>query len=105
MVLPSFRNCRILHGRHFCALQAACNVEGLNAAAPYYGDVPDEGTPWRGARSRWSSFPELEISGSHRIKVAGLGNCGIANNGLNLTSLKYDSDHAFTNKCIETGSI
>ena len=77
------------------ALQAACNVEGLNAAAPYYGDVPDEGTLARceipvvfvsGTRDQWIT-PE---------KVAGLETAA-ANNGLNLTSLKYDSDHAFTN--------
>ena len=77
------------------ALRAACEIEGLGAAVPFYGDIPEEDvlsklrTPtliFSGTRDGWIT-PE---------KVAGLEKAA-GKFGLPLQSVKYDADHAFFN--------
>lgn len=77
------------------ALRAACALEGLSAAVPFYGDVPEEEmlsklrTPTifiSGTRDGWIT-PE---------KVAGLEDI-VERYELPLRSIKYDADHAFFN--------
>jgi len=77
------------------ALRAACELEGLSAAAPFYGDMPEEDvlqklrTPTifiSGARDQWIN-PE---------KVATLVDI-VERYELPLQSVKYDADHAFFN--------
>ena len=77
------------------ALRAACALEGLSAAVPFYGDIPEEEllsqlrTPTifiSGTRDGWIN-PE---------KVAGLEDV-VERYELPLTSIKYDADHAFFN--------
>ena len=77
------------------ALLAACALEGLSAAVPFYGDIPEEGvlsklrTPTifiSGTRDGWIS-PE---------KVALMEDV-VERYELPLTSIKYDADHAFFN--------
>ena len=77
------------------ALRAACALEGLSAAVPFYGDIPEEEllsklrTPTMfisGSRDGWIS-PE---------KVAALEDV-VERYELPLTSVKYDADHAFFN--------
>jgi carboxymethylenebutenolidase len=77
------------------ALRAACGLEGLSAAVPFYGDIPEEdvlknlGVPTifiSGTRDQWIN-PE---------KVAELEDI-VARHELPLTSVKYDADHAFFN--------
>ena len=77
------------------ALRAACELEGFSAAAPFYGDIPEEEvlqnlkTPTvfiSGTRDNWIT-PE---------KVAGLENAA-RKYGLPVDSLKYDAEHAFFN--------
>ena len=77
------------------ALHAACTVDGLKAAAPFYGDIPDEDTLKR------LSIPTIFISGTRDgwitpEKVAGLEQAA-ERYGLQVESLKYDADHAFFN--------
>jgi carboxymethylenebutenolidase len=77
------------------ALRAACALEGISAAVPFYGDIPEEEllsqlhTPTifiSGTRDGWIN-PE---------KVAGLEDV-VERYELPLTSIKYDADHAFFN--------
>ncbi len=77
------------------ALRAACELEGFSAAAPFYGDIPEEGilkklkTPTifiSGTRDAWIS-PE---------KVAQLEDAA-ERFELPIHSVKYDADHAFLN--------
>lgn len=77
------------------ALRAACEIEGISAAAPFYGDIPDEHilstlrTPTvfvSGTRDGWIT-PE---------KVAGMEDV-TERYELPLTSVKYEADHAFFN--------
>lgn len=77
------------------ALRAACELEGLSAAAPFYGDIPDEAvlaklkTPTifiSGTRDQWIT-PE---------KVAQLEDAA-ERYELPIHSIKYDADHAFFN--------
>jgi carboxymethylenebutenolidase len=77
------------------ALRAACELEGLSAAVPFYGDIPDEEvlsklrTPTifiSGTRDKWIN-PE---------KVANLEDAA-ERYELPVTSVKYDADHAFFN--------
>ena len=77
------------------ALQAACKLEGLHAAAPFYGDVPDEFT------LKGLKCPVLFISGTKDAwinpeKVAELESLAKANI-LPIESVKYEADHAFFN--------
>lgn len=77
------------------ALRAACELEGISAAAPFYGDLPEEEvlaelkTPTvfvSGTRDAWIT-PE---------KVAELETAADKYE-LPVDSLKYDADHAFFN--------
>ncbi|HKS30693.1 MAG TPA: dienelactone hydrolase family protein [Pyrinomonadaceae bacterium] len=77
------------------ALRAACDIEELNASAPFYGDIPDEETLSRlrvptlfiaGERDQWIT-PE---------KVEGLKEAARKYN-LPVEVVSYDADHAFFN--------
>lgn len=77
------------------ALRSACEIEGVSAAAPFYGDIPDEPilatlrTPTvfiSGTRDGWIT-PE---------KVAAMEDV-TERYELPLTSVKYEADHAFFN--------
>jgi carboxymethylenebutenolidase len=77
------------------ALQAACKIEGLKAAAPFYGDVPEE------FDLKNLKCPVLFVSGTHDKwinpeKVGELERIAAANY-LPIESVKYDADHAFFN--------
>jgi carboxymethylenebutenolidase len=78
------------------ALQAVCHLEGLNASAPFYGDIPDESTLQKlktpvlfisGKKDKWITpervREELELVAK--------------NNLLPVESVAYDADHAFFN--------
>jgi carboxymethylenebutenolidase len=77
------------------ALRAACEIDALGAAAPFYGDIPDEATLSRlkvptlfiaGARDNWIT-PE---------KVEGLREAA-RKYDLPVEVVSYDADHAFFN--------
>jgi carboxymethylenebutenolidase len=77
------------------ALRAACEIETLRAAAPFYGDIPDDETLRRlkvptlfiaGARDNWIT-PE---------KVEGLIEAA-RKYDLPVEVASYDADHAFFN--------
>jgi carboxymethylenebutenolidase len=77
------------------ALRAACDIQQLDAAAPFYGDIPDEETLSRlkvptlfmaGERDQWIT-PE---------KVEGLKEAARKYN-LPVEVVSYDADHAFFN--------
>jgi carboxymethylenebutenolidase len=77
------------------ALRAACDLDGLDASAPFYGDIPDEKTLSRlkvptlfiaGERDQWIT-PE---------KVEGLKEAARKYN-LPVEVVSYDADHAFFN--------
>lgn len=77
------------------ALRAACLVDGISAAAPFYGDIPDESVLSR------LSVPTIFISGIRDAwinteKVAELEDV-VERYELPLESVKYDADHAFFN--------
>lgn len=77
------------------ALRAACELEGISAAAPFYGDVPPEDILQK------LSVPVVFVSGIHDKwinpeKVAGL-EAAADKYELDVESLKYDADHAFCN--------
>jgi carboxymethylenebutenolidase len=77
------------------ALRAACELEGLSAAAPFYGDIPEEDV-LKNLRT-----PTVFISGTkdqwiNTEKVAKLEDI-TERYELPLQSLKYDADHAFFN--------
>lgn len=77
------------------ALRAACEVEGISAAAPFYGDIPDEDV------LRQLSVPCIFVSGTrdqwiNTDLVARLEDI-VERHELPLTSAKYDADHAFFN--------
>ncbi len=77
------------------ALRAACEVEGLSAAAPFYGDIPEEDV-LKNLRT-----PTIFISGKRDAwinpeKVAYLEDV-VQRYELPLESVKYDADHAFFN--------
>ena len=77
------------------ALRAACELEGLSAAAPFYGDIPDDEVLQK------LKTPTIFISGTRDAwitpeKVAELEDA-TARFELPITSVKYDADHAFFN--------
>lgn len=77
------------------ALRAACEIAGLSAAAPFYGDIPEDDV------LKKLNVPTIFISGTRDgwitpEKVAGLENAA-ARFGLPVESIKYDADHAFFN--------
>ncbi len=77
------------------ALEAACKLEGIHAAAPFYGDVPDEFT------LKGLKCPVLFVSGTkdqwiNPEKVGELERMAKVNM-LPIESIKYEADHAFFN--------
>jgi carboxymethylenebutenolidase len=77
------------------ALRAACEVEGLSAAAAFYGDIPQEDV------LKQLSTPTIFISGTRDSwinpeKVAQLEDA-VERFELPVTSVKYEADHAFFN--------
>ncbi|MGQ0541966.1 MAG: dienelactone hydrolase family protein [Blastocatellia bacterium] len=77
------------------ALRAACEIEGISAAAPFYGDIPEDDVLQKlksptiffsGKRDGWIT-PE---------KVARLEDAA-ERFELPVHSIKYDADHAFFN--------
>ena len=77
------------------ALRAACELEGLSAAAPFYGDIPGDDVLQR------LKTPTVFISGTRDgwitpEKVAQLEDAA-ERFELPVHSVKYDADHAFFN--------
>src|SRR5688572_21272915 len=77
------------------ALRAACEIEGLSAAAPFYGDIPEEDV------LRKLRTPTIFISGTkdnwiNPEKVATLEDAA-ERYELPVHSVKYEADHAFFN--------
>ena len=77
------------------ALRAACELEGFSAAAPFYGDIPDESVLQK------LKTPTIFISGTkdawiNEEKVAALEEA-TENYELPVHSVKYEADHAFFN--------
>jgi carboxymethylenebutenolidase len=77
------------------ALRAACEMETLGAAAPFYGDIPEEEVLAR------LSVPTLFIAGSRDqwitpAKVNGLREAA-QKYSLPVETVSYDADHAFFN--------
>ena len=77
------------------ALRAACELEGISAAAPFYGDIPKEDVLAK------LKTPVVFVSGTQDAwinpeKVAGL-EAAADKYELPVDSLKYDADHAFFN--------
>ncbi len=77
------------------ALRSACLLEGVSAAAAFYGDVPEEDVLAK------LSTPTLFISGTkdkwiNPEKVAALEDT-VERLELPITSVKYEADHAFFN--------
>lgn len=77
------------------ALQAACEVPELKAAAPFYGDIPEDDVLQR------LTVPTLFMAGSRDgwitpEKVDGLRTAA-TRHGLPVEVVSYDADHAFFN--------
>lgn len=77
------------------ALRAACELDGISAAAPFYGDIPEEDVLQK------LSAPTIFISGTKDgwitpEKVAALETAA-EKYDLPLESIKYEADHAFFN--------
>ena len=77
------------------ALQAACKVDEIKAAAPYYGDVPTQ------EELKDLDVPVVFISGKKDAwinpeKVAEL-ETSAEKFGLDVESVSYEADHAFAN--------
>jgi carboxymethylenebutenolidase len=77
------------------ALRAACELEGLSAAAPFYGDIPEEDV------LKNLTAPTIFVSGTkdnwiNAEKVGYLEEM-TEKYELPVTSVKYEADHAFFN--------
>jgi len=77
------------------ALRSACEFSGLKAAAPFYGDIPEE------AVLKKLQVPTLFIAGKkdkwiNQDKVNSLKNAAAKYN-LPVETVSYDADHAFFN--------
>jgi carboxymethylenebutenolidase len=77
------------------ALRAACELEGFSAAAPFYGDIPEEDVLQK------LKTPTIFISGTkdgwiNKEKVAALEEAA-EKYELPIHSVKYEADHAFFN--------
>ena len=77
------------------ALRAACELEGLSAAAPFYGDIPEEDV------LKKLTVPTLFIAGKldawiNEAKVNGLKEAATKHD-LPVEVVSYDADHAFFN--------
>lgn len=77
------------------ALQAACKLEGLQAAAPFYGDIPDEFT-LQGLKCPVIFISATKDKWINPEKVAELERIAKVNS-LPIESIKYEADHAFFN--------
>ncbi|PYS98619.1 MAG: hypothetical protein DMF63_15190 [Acidobacteria bacterium] len=77
------------------ALRAACELEGFSAAAPFYGDIPEEDV------LKKLTTPTIFVSATkdgwiNADKVAALEDA-TERYELPITSIKYEADHAFFN--------
>lgn len=77
------------------ALRAACEIEGISAAAPFYGDIPEEGV------LKNLKAPTVFVSATkdqwiNAEKVARLEDAA-ERYELPVHSVKYEADHAFFN--------
>lgn len=77
------------------ALRAACEISELKAAAPFYGDIPEDNV------LKHLQVPTLFIAGKrdawiNQEKVNGLKETAAKNN-LPVETVSYDADHAFFN--------
>lgn len=77
------------------ALRAACELEGFSAAAPFYGDIPEEDVLQK------LTTPTIFVSGTmdgwiNKEKVAALEEAA-EKYELPIHSVKYEADHAFFN--------
>ena len=77
------------------ALRAACELDGISASAPFYGDIPEEGILQK------LKVPTIFISGTKDAwinpeKVATLEDAA-ERFELPVHSVKYEADHAFFN--------
>lgn len=77
------------------ALRAACELEGISAAAPFYGDIPPEDV------LKSLTTPVIFVSGTkdqwiNSEKVGALEDAA-ERYELPITSVKYEADHAFFN--------
>ena len=77
------------------SLRAACQLEGFSAAAPFYGDIPEEDV------LKKLRTPTIFVSGTkdawiNSEKVAFLEDCA-ERYELPIHSAKYEADHAFFN--------
>jgi carboxymethylenebutenolidase len=77
------------------ALRAACEISELKAAAPFYGDIPEDNI------LKGLKVPTLFIAGNRDSwitpeKVNGLRTAA-SNFGLPIEVVSYDADHAFFN--------
>ena len=77
------------------ALRAACEISELKAAAPFYGDIPEEDVLQK------LRVPTLFIAGKrdawiNQEKVDGLKKIAAKYN-LPIEAVSYDADHAFFN--------
>ena len=77
------------------ALRAACELEGLSATVPFYGDIPEDEVLQK------LTVPTIFISGMKDAwinpeKVAQLEDAA-EQHELPIHSVKYDADHAFFN--------
>ncbi|HTK27577.1 MAG TPA: dienelactone hydrolase family protein [Pyrinomonadaceae bacterium] len=77
------------------ALRAACELEGISAAAPFYGDIPEEEV------LKKLTTPTIFVSATQDAwinpeKVAKLEDA-TERYELPVTSVKYEADHAFFN--------
>jgi carboxymethylenebutenolidase len=77
------------------ALRAACEIPELKAAAPFYGDIPEESV------LKGLKVPTLFIAGERDSwitpeKVKGLRDAA-SKFGLPVEVISYDADHAFFN--------
>ena len=77
------------------ALQAACEISSLKAAAPFYGDIPEENV------LKKLTVPTLFIAGDRDNwitpeKVQGLREVA-KKHDLPVVAVSYDADHAFFN--------
>jgi carboxymethylenebutenolidase len=77
------------------ALRAACELEGISAAAPFYGDIPGDDILQK------LKVPVIFISGTKDqwINAEKVGSLEDATERFELpvTSVKYEADHAFFN--------
>ncbi|MBX3287845.1 MAG: dienelactone hydrolase family protein [Acidobacteria bacterium] len=77
------------------ALRAACEVEGISAAAAFYGDIPEEDV------LKKLRVPTVFISATRDYWIStekvGELEAAVEKYELPLESVKYDADHAFFN--------